>query len=126
MRKSQHKFVLKTVGDKTVEELYDPNVDFVVEEIGKMAGQFGASRIIIEGHTDGSMKGKVPFTAVKQLSDARAQSVREAILKKFPDLDPKQISAEGQGWNTPSDPNDPNNHAKNRRVEVKVYPLEQQ
>jgi len=118
--------ILKTVGDKTVEELYDPNVDFVVEEIGKMAGQFGASRIIIEGHTDASMKGKVPFTAVKQLSDARAQSVREAILKKFPDLDPKQISAEGQGWNTPSDPNDPNNHAKNRRVEVKVYPLEQQ
>lgn len=118
--------ILKTVGDKTVEELYDPNVDFVVEEIGKMAGQFGASRILIEGHTDNSMKGKVPFAAVKQLSDARAQSVREAILKKFPDLDPKQISAEGQGWNAPADPNDPDNHAKNRRVEVKVYPLEQQ
>lgn len=118
--------ILKTVGDKAVEELYDPNVDFVVEEIGKMAGQYGASRILIEGHTDNSMKGKVPFTAVKQLSDARAQSVREAILQKFPDLDPKQISAEGQGWNAPADPNDPDNHAKNRRVEIKVYPLEQQ
>lgn len=119
-------FIQKTVGGKTVEELYDPNVDFVVEEIGKMSGQFGASRILIEGHTDSSMKDKVPFAAVKQLSDARAHSVREAILKKFPDLDPMQISAEGQGWNAPYDSNDPNNHAKNRRVEIKVYPLEQQ
>ena len=31
---------------------------FVLEEIGKLAGQFGAARIIIEGHTDGSMKGR--------------------------------------------------------------------
>ena len=33
-----------------------PNVAFVVEEVGKLAGQFGAARIVIEGHTDGSMK----------------------------------------------------------------------
>ena len=25
-----------------------------------MAGQFGAARIVIEGHTDSSMKGRVP------------------------------------------------------------------
>src|SRR5882672_2625751 len=43
-------------GGKEVEELYDPNVSFVVEEIGKLAGQYGAARIVIEGHTDGSMK----------------------------------------------------------------------
>ncbi len=36
---------------------YDPNVDLVLEEIAKLAGQFGAARIIIEGHTDSSMKG---------------------------------------------------------------------
>jgi flagellar motor protein MotB len=28
------------------------------------------------------------------------------------------------GWSMPADPNDPLNHAKNRRVEVKVFPLE--
>jgi flagellar motor protein MotB len=28
------------------------------------------------------------------------------------------------GWSAPADPNDPLNHAKNRRVEIKVYPLE--
>src|SRR5438552_4942961 len=35
-------------GGKEVEELYDPNVGFVVEEVGKLAGQFGAARIVIE------------------------------------------------------------------------------
>ena len=41
---------------KDVEELYDPNVDFVVEEVGKLAGQWRRARIVIEGHTDGSMR----------------------------------------------------------------------
>jgi flagellar motor protein MotB len=27
-------------------------------------------------------------------------------------------------WGRPADPNDPLNQAKNRRVEIKVYPLE--
>jgi flagellar motor protein MotB len=30
----------------------------------------------------------------------------------------------GVGWDMPADPNDPYNSAKNRRVEIKVYPLE--
>jgi len=33
---------------------------------------------------------------------------------------------EGMGWDRPLDPNDPDNHSKNRRVEVKVYPAEKQ
>ena len=28
------------------------------------------------------------------------------------------------GWDRPADPNDPDNHAKNRRVEVKVFTAE--
>jgi NitT/TauT family transport system substrate-binding protein len=120
------KRVTKQEGNRTVEELYDPNVPFVIEEIGKLAGQFGASRIIIEGHTDGSMKDQVPFDAVAQLSQNRANAVKEALVKKFKSLNPNQFSVVGMGWNKPADPNDPQNHAKNRRVEVKVYPLEQQ
>jgi hypothetical protein len=116
--------ITKTVGNKTVEELYDPNVTFVVEEIGKMSGQYGAARIVIEGHTDSSMKGQIPFEAVKQLSEMRAFMVRDALLKKFPSINKNQVGSEGMGWNVPADPNDPGNHAKNRRVEVKVYPLE--
>jgi NitT/TauT family transport system substrate-binding protein len=116
--------VSETINGKDVEKLYDPNAPFVVEEIGKMAGQFGAARIIIEGHTDSSMKGRVPEDAVQELSANRANAVKEAIIKKFPTLQPNQFTATGMGWNRPADPADPLNQAKNRRVEVKVYPLE--
>jgi NitT/TauT family transport system substrate-binding protein len=114
----------ETINGKLVESLYDPTVPFVVEEIGKMAGQFGAARIVIEGHTDSSMKGRVPEESVHELSENRANAVKEAILKKFPTLQPNQFSVTGLGWDRPADPSDPLNQAKNRRVEVKVYPLE--
>ncbi len=50
------KKVTRQDAGKEVEELYDPNVGFVVDEIGKLAGQYGAARIVIEGHTDASMR----------------------------------------------------------------------
>jgi ABC-type nitrate/sulfonate/bicarbonate transport system substrate-binding protein len=111
-------------GGKEVEELYDPNVGFVVEEVGKLAGQYGAARIIIEGHTDGSMKGQIPKSLVQELSLNRANSVKEAIVRKFSSLQPNQFSSAGLGWDRPFDPSDPDNGAKNRRVEIKVYPAE--
>ena len=40
------------------------------------------------------------------------------------DLDPNRFNVDGLGWDQPADPNDPGNHAKNRRVEVKVYTAE--
>jgi NitT/TauT family transport system substrate-binding protein len=119
-----NKKVTRDVNGKDVEELYDPNVGFVVEEIGKLAGQYGAARIVIEGHTDGSMKASVPKSLVQELSLNRANSVKEAILRKFPSLQPNQFSTAGLGWDRPADASDPDNNAKNRRVEVKVYPAE--
>jgi NitT/TauT family transport system substrate-binding protein len=118
------KRITRTVDGKDREELYDPNVDFIVEEVGKLAGQFGAARIIIEGHTDGSMKGQVPKSLVQELSTNRANSVKEAIVRKFTSLQPNQFSAAGIGWDRPADAADPENGAKNRRVEIKVYPAE--
>ncbi len=109
---------------KEVEELYDPNVSAVVEEVGKLAGQYGAARIVIEGHSDGSMRGQVPPAVVKELSLNRANAVKESLLRKFPSLQPNQFSTAGLGWDRPADPADPDNHAKNRRVEIKVYPAE--
>ena len=111
-------------GGKELEEQYDPNVGFVVEEVGKLAGQYGAARIIIEGHTDASMKGQIPKSLVQELSLNRANAVKEAIVKKFGSLQPNQFSAAGIGWDRPADPSDPDNGAKNRRVEIKVYPAE--
>jgi NitT/TauT family transport system substrate-binding protein len=120
------KMVTKTVDGKTVEELYDPQAPFVVEEAGKLSGQFGAARIVIEGHTDASMRGTGGVTAadVKELSLRRANAVKQALLRKFPTMQPNQFTAVGIGWDRPADQNDPGNHAKNRRVEIKVYPLE--
>lgn len=118
------KTVTKTLDGKTVQELYDPNVNFVIEEVGKLAGQFGAARIVIEGHTDSSMKGRVPANLVQELSLNRANAVKEAMIKKFNTLQPNQFSATGIGWDRPAEPDDPLNQAKNRRVEVKVYPAE--
>jgi NitT/TauT family transport system substrate-binding protein len=118
------KKVTKNVEGKDVEELYDPNVNFVVEEVGKLAGQYGAARIIIEGHTDASMRGQVPKGLVQELSLNRANAVKEAIVRKFNTIQPNQFSAAGAGWDKPADPSDPENAAKNRRVEIKVYPAE--
>ncbi len=118
-----HKKITKQKDGKDVEELYDPNVDFVLEDIAKLAGQFGAARIIIEGHTDGSMRGQVQASLVKELSLNRANAVKQALVEKYK-LDPNQFGVEGMGWDRPGDLNDPENHAKNRRVEVKVYPAE--
>jgi len=120
------KKVDKAVNGKTVQEAYDPNAPFVVEEAGKLAGPFGAARIVIEGHTDASMKGSGTVTAadVQELSLRRANSVKQALIRKFPSLQPNQFTTVGKGWDKPADPGDPNNSAKNRRVEIKVYPLE--
>jgi outer membrane protein OmpA-like peptidoglycan-associated protein len=119
--------VRKTVNGKEVDEMYDPNVNNVVEEVGKLAGQYGAARIVIEGHTDGSMRntGSVTAADVQELSLRRANAVKEALVRKFTSLNPNQFSTNGLGWDRPADASDPANHAKNRRVEIKVYPIEQ-
>jgi hypothetical protein len=119
-----NKKITRNADGKEVEELYDPNVGFVVEEVGKLAGQYGAARIVIEGHTDGSMKGQVPKSLVQELSLNRANAVKEAIVRKFASLQPNQFATSGMGWDRPADSADSENAAKNRRVEIKVYPAE--
>jgi ABC-type nitrate/sulfonate/bicarbonate transport system substrate-binding protein len=104
---------------------YDPNVDYTVEEIAKLAGQFGAARIQISGHTDASMRGVADESLVRELSLRRANAVKEALVNKFK-MNPNQFVVAGYGWDKPADPKDPDNHAKNRRVEIKVVPAEAQ
>ncbi len=117
------KTVSREVEGKTVEALYDPNVDNVLEEVAKLVGQFGLAQIVIEGHTDSSMRGRVSPGLVKELAMNRANSVKEALVKKY-NFDPNQFAVAGIGWDRPADPDDPMNHAKNRRVEIKVYSAE--
>jgi len=100
---------------------YDPNVSVVVEDVGTMVGTFGNAQIVIEGHTDASMRGKVSPQLVMELSERRANAVKQALIQKF-GFNDKQILVKGLGWDKLADKT---NHARNRRVEVKVYPLEQ-
>jgi outer membrane protein OmpA-like peptidoglycan-associated protein len=107
---------------------YDAGIPGVLTEIGKMAGTFGNAYIVIEGNTDASKKGLVPADLVKQLSYDRANAVKKAILAKYVNFNPDKFKVIGNGWENPlpglSDATNPDNNAKNRRVEVKVYPLE--
>ena len=102
--------------------LYDPHVAQVLEEVARLAGQFGMARITIEGHTDASMRGRVPLEAVKQLSLNRANGVKQELVRRY-NFQPNQFSVDGVGW---SKELEPGNHALNRRVEIKVFPLEAQ
>jgi NitT/TauT family transport system substrate-binding protein len=108
---------------------YDPNIPTVIEEIGKLAGAFGNAYIVVEGNTDASRKGVVPADLVRQLSYDRADAVRKAILAKYK-FDPNKFKVIGNGWDNPlpafTDPSNPEHNKKNRRVEVKVYPLEKE
>jgi NitT/TauT family transport system substrate-binding protein len=106
---------------------YDQTIPVTLEEIGKLAGRFGNAYIIIEGNTDASRKGIVPADLVRQLSYDRADSVRRAIMEKY-QFDPNKFKVVGNGWDNPlpnsTDPSNAEHNKRNRRVEVKVFPLE--
>jgi len=111
------------VGTPIPNTLYDPNVDATLEKVARLSGQYDRAVIAIVGHTDSSMKGKVNDKAVRDLSQARADAVKKALVSKYK-FDPNKFSVEGKGWELPADPSDPNNQTLNRRVEIAVYPTE--
>jgi NitT/TauT family transport system substrate-binding protein len=117
--------IVRRIDGREVEEPYDPRVDLVLDEVGVLAKQFGNARIVIEGHTDSSMKGSVPAAMVKELSRERAAAVKEALVGKF-EFDENRFAVDGAGWDRPADPEHPDEHAKNRRVEIKVYSAEKE
>jgi outer membrane protein OmpA-like peptidoglycan-associated protein len=106
---------------------YDTTIPATLEEIGKLSGRFGNAYIIIEGNTDASRKGIVPADLVRQLSYDRADAVRRAIMEKYK-FDPNKFKVVGNGWDNPlpasTDPSNADHNKRNRRVEVKVFPLE--
>jgi outer membrane protein OmpA-like peptidoglycan-associated protein len=111
----------------TLDTNYDNTIPATLEEIGKLSGKFGNAYIIIEGNTDASRKGIVPADLVRQLSYDRADSVRKAIMERYK-FDPNKFKVVGNGWDNPlpnsTDPSNAEHNKRNRRVEVKVFPLE--
>jgi NitT/TauT family transport system substrate-binding protein len=103
--------------------LYDPSVDATLEKVGRLVGQYDRAVVAIIGHTDNTMKGRIPRSTVQQLSVDRANAVKDALVKKF-QFDPNKFAVEGKAWDEPADPSQPDNQALNRRVEISVYPPE--
>src|SRR5204863_373957 len=68
--------------------------------------------------------GKGPGTAAQDLSLARAEAIKRALIEKYK-FDPNKFSIQGKGWDVPADPAAPDNRALNRRVEISVFPPEQ-
>jgi NitT/TauT family transport system substrate-binding protein len=89
------------------------------------------SEILLRGHVDNARieefrkqggEELVKSMALKamELSKQRADAVRAALLKKYPNIDPKRIEIVGRGWEEPSGPDSD----KNRRVEAQWFTLE--
>jgi len=104
--------------------LYDPNATATLEKVGRLVGQYERAVTAIVGHTDSSMKGRVPRAEVDRLSRERAAAVKTALVQKYK-FDPDKFVVEGKAWDDPADPAAPDNQALNRRVEISVYPPEQ-
>jgi NitT/TauT family transport system substrate-binding protein len=89
------------------------------------------SEILLRGHVDNARieefrkqggEDLVKSMALKamELSKQRADAVRQALLKKYPNIDPKRIEIVGRGWEEPAGPDSD----KNRRVEAQWFTLE--
>jgi len=88
-----------------------------LDVVGHVLESWPQLDIEIGGHTDS--RGSARYN--QRLSEARAKSVRDYIVQKFPSLKPEQYTAKGYGSSKPLVPNTNDlNRAKNRRVEFVV------
>jgi outer membrane protein OmpA-like peptidoglycan-associated protein len=92
-----------------------PGTQRQLTQLGTLLSGYTDRRIIVEGHTDNV--GDNTFNL--QLSEARAESVRNALIEQG--VSPKLISAVGYGQSKPVASNaTPQGRAQNRRVEIVV------
>jgi len=89
----------------------------VLDEVGAILRKWPQLNIEIGGHCDS--RGSVAYN--QKLSEARAASVKDYLVKKFPELANTQLTSRGYGELKPIAPNNNAlNMAKNRRVEFVV------
>lgn len=87
-------------------------------EIDRTAGvlnRYPQTTILVAGHTDS--QGSESYN--QQLSERRAQSVRDAFVNRG--VDPRRLRVVGYGESQPISSED----AMNRRVELRIVPIEQ-
>ncbi|HEY3347243.1 MAG TPA: flagellar motor protein MotB [Nitrospirota bacterium] len=89
----------------------------ILQEVGAALVEV-PNQIRIEGHTDNTPIRNEKFRSNWELSTARATSIIQYFLEKYP-LDPGQMSAAGYGEYRPLGPNDTaDNRSANRRVDI--------
>jgi len=114
----------------TLDDSAKENQDFL-DTIKRFLQVSPGSMVLLRGHVDnaridefrregGEELVKTMALKAMELSKERADTVRVALLKKHPEIDPKRIEIVGRGWEEPagSDSN------LNRRVEVQWFTLE--
>ncbi len=104
-----------------------PEGQEVLRRVGRVLKQQKDKGIVIEGHTDnvpisGALAERFPTNW--ELSTARATSVVR-FLEDEVGIEPERLSAVGYGPYRPVASNDtPEGRARNRRIEIKLVPLE--
>jgi NitT/TauT family transport system substrate-binding protein len=89
----------------------------LLDKLGETMTSFGSTVLRVEGNTDstGSATGNVT------LSDRRAQSVKNYIVKNFPNIPPTRFQTIGRGASNPIAENTTEaGRQQNRRTDIKV------
>jgi len=94
-----------------------PGSYFVLDSLGDTMTSFGSTYLRVEGNTDTTGNP----TANMTLSERRALSVKNYILKNFPNVDPNRFQTIGRGATNPvADNATEAGRQLNRRTEIKV------
>ena len=95
-----------------------PNAAQEFQKVADFVNEFSPTRLIVEGHTDSDGE----TTANQELSEARAEAVRQYLIETYNFISPNMIEARGYGELRPAVPNDtPENKTLNRRIEVIIW-----
>jgi len=95
-----------------------PGVAEEFRKVGEFVQNLAPSRLVIEGHTDAD--GDEADN--QELSEMRAQTVRQYLINTYKFISPGMIQAKGFGEARPLVNNDtPENKALNRRIEIVVW-----
>lgn len=102
-------------GSASISQGFNP----VLEDVAKVLNKYPKTTLMVEGHTDdvGSAESN------QKLSEARANSVKNFLLGQ--QVDYRRITTVGLGEYQPLiDNNSDANRQRNRRVELKILPLQ--
>ena len=105
-------------GSEKIQDIFFPVLATVGQAIENVKGQ-----VVVTGYTDSTPIQSINFPSNWHLSQARADEVKTILLNYVSKKD--RIRAEGRGTTSPTVPNiSPENKAKNRRVEITVYSVD--